>query len=107
MRKIILSLLLLGFLQPHRILADDKAADDTATWTQSGTLPLSFVAAKNRVRAKMTAAGYTEKHEIKMGKKEDRSLILWEKDSEKIIYMLWKIDIGKTGYSWGEWNAES
>lgn len=71
------------------------------TWQGNGIIDLSFAAARNRLRAKMISKGYKEVHEIKIQKKDERSLTLWQKKSQKIIYMIWKIDIDKTGYSWG------
>lgn len=72
------------------------------TWRESGTLELSYVAARSRIRAKMTAQGYKEKHCIELDQRSGRCLMLWEKDSKKIIYMLWRIDVDETGFSWGE-----
>lgn len=106
MLKIILYIFLLAVIAPYGGWAAEKTPSrDKTTWKENGAFAVSFATAKNRVRAKMAAAGYHEKHEIKMGQKDDRVLILWEKGDRKIIYMLWKIDVDKTGYSWGEWDG--
>ncbi|MCQ2397452.1 MAG: hypothetical protein MJ106_07140 [Lentisphaeria bacterium] len=89
-------------LQQKTVQADEKAP--VKTWTNSGEMQLSFAAARVRVISKYEGAGFTLKHEISMGKRNTRCLMLWEKGDVKTIVMLWKIDVGRTGFSTGEMN---
>lgn len=72
------------------------------TWANSGEMQLSYAAARTRVISKYEGAGFKLKHEIPMGKRNTRCLMLWEKGDVKTVVMLWKIDIGRTGFSTGE-----
>lgn len=72
------------------------------TWSNSGEMQLSFAAARTRVISKYEGAGFKLKHEIPLGKRNNRCLMLWEKGETKTIVMLWRIDIGRTGFSTGE-----
>lgn len=87
-------------LQQKTVQADEKAP--VKTWTNSGEMQLSFAAARVRVISKYEGAGFMLKHEISMGKRNTRCLMLWEKGDFKTIVMLWKIDVGRTGFSTGE-----
>jgi len=75
-------------------------AENTA-WREFGFLPMSYAMAVVAVKAAMEAQGYAEKHDIVSGGGEGRRVMLWEKENEKIILMLWEIDIDKTGCAWG------
>ena len=99
MRAIIFCILLLcsvAWAAPAR-----RAGVAKKSWDESGVFELSLVAAKQQLRAKLKVAGYKEKHEIPLGKKHSQCLILWEKGDEQLIYMLWQIEVDKTGYSLG------
>lgn len=72
------------------------------TWTNSGEMQLSYAAARNRVISKYEGAGFKLKHELPLGNRNTRCLMLWEKGDVKTIVMLWRIDIGRTGFSTGE-----
>ena len=71
-------------------------------WEESNEMPYSFAAAKLRMKSRMERRGYSLKHEIDMGKRNESCLMLWEKDGKQTIVMLWRIDVDKTGYSLGE-----
>ena len=71
-------------------------------WQEHQEFPLPLAAAKLRVRTKFERQGYTLKHEIELGKRKERLLMLWELDRKQIIVMLWRIDVDKTGCSIGE-----
>ena len=87
-------------LRQNTTQADEKAP--VKTWTNSGEMQLSYAAARVRVISKYEGAGFKLKHEIPMGKRNSRCLMLWEKGDVKTIVMLWKMDIGRTGFSTGE-----
>lgn len=87
------------------LLQDMTQAGEKApvkTWANSGEMQLSYAAARTRVISKYEGAGFKLKHEIPMGKRNTRCLMLWEKGDVKTVVMLWKIDIGRTGFSTGE-----
>ncbi len=75
------------------------AKTEKKNWNESGVFELSLVSSKQRLRAKMKRLGYQEKQEIFLDKKKTHSIILWEKGKEQLIYMLWRIEVDRTGYS--------
>lgn len=77
------------------------ASAENSTWREFGHLPVSYVMAVQAVKAAMLAQGYSEKHDIESDEKTARRVMLWEKEGEKIILMVWEIEIAKTGCAWG------
>ena len=74
---------------------------ENSTWREFGHLPVSYVMAVAAVKAAMLAQGYAEKHDIAPDEAKGRRIMLWEKEGEKIILMMWEIEIAKTGCAWG------
>jgi len=74
---------------------------ENSTWREYGSLPQPYVMAVAAVKAGMEAQGYTLKHDIKADENAKQCVMLWEKTDEKIIVMMWQIDIKETGCAWG------
>ena len=71
-------------------------------WEEEGKLELSFAAAKVRMKSRFERHQFQLKHEIELGKHNERCLMLWEKEGRQFIVMLWRMDVNQTGYSVGE-----
>jgi len=110
MKKIVLIPLLSGLFSAGLISAEPRmpvgfeataTQSENSTWREFGFLPVSYVMAVEAVKAAMVAQGYKEKHDITSDENAGRRVMLWEKEGEKIILMLWEIEIAKTGCAWG------
>ena len=71
-------------------------------WQHQETLPVTLSMAKQHVASRWQKQGYTLKHTIELDRREGRCIMLWIKDKEQIMVMLWKIDTNHTGCSWGK-----
>ena len=71
-------------------------------WQHQETLPVTLAMAKQHVASRWQKQGYTMKHTIELDRREGRCIMLWIKDKEQIMVMLWKIDTNHTGCSWGK-----
>ncbi len=111
-QRIIIALLLLGFLPAQGavktfslrmpVTAVITEADDSGkTWRRNGVMPVTYVSAVNQMRACLKGQGWIAKQVIPLGRKNDRTLISFENGKQKITVMLWRIDLAKTGFSWG------
>lgn len=109
---IVILLLLVGFLPAQGavktyalrmpVTAVITEADDSGkTWRCNGVMPVTYVSAVNQMRACLTGQGWTVKQVIPLGRKNDRTLINFENGKQKITVMFWRIDLAKTGFSWG------
>jgi len=71
-------------------------------WQYQETLPVTLSMAKQHVASRWRKEGYSMKHTIELDRREGRCIMLWIKDKEQIMVMLWKIDTNHTGCSWGK-----
>ena len=71
-------------------------------WEEQGKMDISLAAARVRMKTRFELKQFQLKHEIEMGKHNERCLMLWEKDGRQFIVMLWRMDVNQTGYSIGE-----
>ena len=71
-------------------------------WQHQETLPVTLSMAKQHVASRWRKEGYSMKHTIELDRREGRCIMLWIKDKEQIMVMLWKIDTNHTGCSWGK-----
>ena len=71
-------------------------------WQHQETLPVTLSMAKQHVASRWQKQGYTLKHTIELDRREGRCIMLWIRDKEQIMVMLWKIDTNHTGCSWGK-----
>ena len=74
-------------------------AQDGKGWLGSGSLPLSFTAAKARLGTAISAAGWAHLHTIELSK--DRVLEAWSRRDEELTVMVWRIAAGRSGFSYG------
>ena len=71
-------------------------------WQHHETLGVTLAMAKLHVNSRWRKLGYTLKHTIELDRREGRCIMLWIKDKEQVMVMLWKIDTDHTGCSWGK-----
>ena len=71
-------------------------------WQHQETLPVTLSMAKQHVASRWRKEGYSMKHTIELDRREGRCIMLWIKDKDQIMVMLWKIDTNHTGCSWGK-----
>jgi hypothetical protein len=72
-----------------------------ATKTFSLRMPVTYVSAVTQMSACLRGQGWVVKQTIPLGRKNDRTLINFQNGKQKITVMLWRIDLAKTGFSWG------
>ena len=70
-------------------------------------MPYSYAAARMRMITQFEGRGFHLRHEISLGHRNDRCLMLWEQGEKRILVMLWRVDVGKTGFSIGEFKDDS
>jgi len=78
-----------------------ESDDSGKTWRRNGVMPVTYVSTVNQMRACLKGQGWVVKQAIPLGRKNDRTLINFENGKQKITVMLWRIDLAKTGFSWG------
>ena len=85
-------------------LAEIKANDATGkTWQQNGTLPGALDVAASDMRRALRSKGWVLDKTIAVGKPVLRSeLMIWTRPHHRVLMMVWEIDPGCCGFSWGE-----
>ena len=74
-------------------------AKGNSGWDISGELPYSYAYARTWVGGKMRHAGWKCTKAFTSGKKNEIEHSIWQKGSQRLQMMLWRIDSDKTGYS--------
>jgi len=81
-------------------------SDDTGkSWTQTGENDCSLLSARDKWNASLKRQGWTLKNEFTPVKSADQYFSVWRREGRRIILMLWRIDSGKSGFSWGDYSA--
>jgi hypothetical protein len=89
---------------PIPVLARVKGDDDTGkTWQQTGTLPGALEVASHDFRLALQSGGWTLDKTIAVGQSAKRSeLMIWTTRRHRVLLMIWEIEAGLCGFSWGE-----
>lgn len=74
---------------------------DGKGWLQSGCMPVTLASARQQFASCLTAAGWHFVHSIPIEPQNNRILFLWRREGKDLTMMLWRIDVGTTGFSWG------
>ena len=93
---------LLLFCSSALSAGEDRADAQERTWAKSGELDYSYAYARTYAGYKMRMAKWKCVMGFTSGKNREIEHSVWTKDSKKIQLMLWRIDSGKTGWSYGE-----
>ncbi len=75
--------------------------DSGLSWRETGSLPQAFSNAVESVKTTMKRQGYSLRHDIFDKAFPDQRLFLFLKEDEEATVMLWRIDAGSVGLSWG------
>lgn len=70
-------------------------------WRQNGQMPVTFQAARQQLAAAVRSGGWACQHTIPLGDKSDRVLTKWRKGNRNLTMMVWRIDVDRSGFSWG------
>jgi hypothetical protein len=75
-------------------------------WQEHGEMNCSFGSARVRMITRFEGRGFQLKHEIPLGHRGDRCLMLWESPERKFLVMMWRLDVDRTGFSIGEFKDD-
>ena len=75
-------------------------------WQGQGSLPVTFVHAEGQFKSLMAQRGWRFLHSVPIAPGNTRTVYAWRRGNQEMTLMLWRIDIGKTGYSWGVSSAK-
>jgi len=89
---------------PIPVLAEIKGNDDSGeTWQQNGTVPGSLAVACRDFRMSIQSVGWVLDKTIAVGRPVKRSeLMILTQRRHRVLLMIWEIEPGLCGFSWGE-----
>lgn len=85
-----------------RVVVSD---DSGAAWSQTGENGCSVALARAKWYGTLTRQRWTLKDEFHPAGAPDQFFSVWTKQDSEIILMLWRIDSGNSGFSWGDSSA--
>ena len=77
----------------------EKGDAKAGGWKASGSIAVSYRQARAQFAVKVAAAGWTHMHTINLGK--DRTVEAWQRGGEELTLMIWALEPGKSGFSYG------
>ena len=88
------------FRMPISAKVTERSADGKG-WREQGVLDVTFVQSAGQFKAALAQDGWRFLHAVPVGGANMRSLYSWKRGNQTVTLMLWRIDVGKTGFSWG------
>lgn len=96
-----------GGVLPHPVSARPLGGGQKGGgWQEQGSLPVTFVHAEGQFKSMMAQRGWRFLHSVPIAPGNTRTLYAWRRGNQEMTLMLWRIDVGKTGYSWGVSSAK-
>jgi len=71
------------------------------TWRMNGSSTNRVDGLKKQFKLNIQRSGWKFLHEMPMNKEKDRFLVAWKKGDENLILMIWPLEGGGSGFSWG------
>lgn len=88
------------FVLPPSAKVVERGAEGNG-WLESGVMSVSFVSAEAQMTTALSRSGWSFVHRVPMPERGNGVVCAYKKGSEELMLMLWRVDVGKTGYSWG------
>lgn len=74
---------------------------DGKGWREQGVLNVTFVQAVGQFKSALAQSGWLYLHAVPINGVNARTLYTWKRGARTVTVMLWRIDIARTGFSWG------
>ena len=88
------------FVLPIAARVSDESMDGKG-WQERGVVTVPYVQAEGNFRSSMNQSGWGFLHKVSLGGRNGRALYTWRKGRRELTLMLWRIDVNRTGFSWG------
>lgn len=90
--------------RPFALPVGAKITDSSESgkgWKERGVVGVTFVNAQKQFRSACAKNGWQFVHAVPLTLSVGHSLYTWRRGSQELTLMLWRIDVGRTGFSWG------
>ena len=88
------------FLMPMTANVTETSKDGKG-WQEQGFVGVTYVQAEGQFKAALSRDGWVFLHKVPLAGLNSRALYTWKRGGRSVTLMLWRIDVGKTGFSWG------
>ena len=78
-----------------------ETTKDGKGWQETGVARMTYVQTEGQFKASLAQSGWKYLHSVALSSRNERSLLTWKKGNRELTVMLWRIDVGRTGFSWG------
>ncbi len=83
-----------------------ERSGDGKGWLEQGVIGVTYVQAEGQFKSALTRDGWVFLHAVPLAGANERTLYSWKRGRFSVTLMLWRIDVGKTGFSWGVADAD-
>lgn len=88
------------FRLPLASVVTEKSRDGKG-WQEQGVVGVTYVQAEGQFKSALARDGWVFLHKVPLAGLNSRALYTWKRGASSVTLMLWRIDVGKTGFSWG------
>ena len=88
------------FCLPLASVVTEKSKDGKG-WLEQGVIGVTYVQAEGQFKSALAQNGWVFQHKVSLAEANSRALYTWKRGKQSVTLMLWRIDVGKTGFSWG------
>lgn len=78
-----------------------ETSKDGKGWQEQGVMTVTYVQAEGQFKSALARDGWAFQHKVSLAGLNSRALYTWKRGGRSVTLMLWRIDVGKTGFSWG------
>ena len=78
-----------------------ETSKDGKGWVEQGVIGVTYVQAEGQFKAALAQSGWSFQHKVSLARANNRAIYSWKRGGRSVTMMLWRIDVGRTGFSWG------
>lgn len=78
-----------------------QTSEDGKGWMEQGVIGVTYVQAEGQFKSALAQSGWSFQHKVSLTGMNNRALYSWKRGGRSVTVMLWRIDVGRTGFSWG------
>jgi hypothetical protein len=79
----------------------DKPREDGKGWCGQGVMSVTLANAESQMRGALARSGWAFVHRIPLAGSVRGSVSAFRRGREELTLMMWRLDVSKTGFSWG------
>ncbi|MBO7482297.1 MAG: hypothetical protein J6U17_00225, partial [Kiritimatiellae bacterium] len=78
-----------------------RPREDGRGWSGQGVMSVTLASAEGQMRSALARSGWSFVHRVPLAGSARGSVSAFRRGGEELTLMIWRLDVSKTGFSWG------